>query len=49
MDRSRFSSVIIDCDTRDLDAAAQFWSQALGKSVVPPTQESGDYRELSRS
>jgi len=47
MHRSRFSSVIIDCDTRDLDAAAQFWSRAFGKSVVPPTPESGVYRELA--
>ena len=47
MHRSRFSSVIIDCDTDDVDAAAQFWSRALGKPLVPATPESGNYRELS--
>lgn len=47
MHRSPFSSVIIDCNASDVDAAAQFWSRALGKTVVPPTEESGDYRELS--
>lgn len=47
MHRSRLSSLIIDCQTEDLDAAAQFWSRALGKSVVAPTPESGVYRELS--
>ncbi len=46
MHRSRLSSLIIDCQTDDVDAAAQFWSAALGKSVVPPTPESGIYREL---
>ncbi len=29
--------------------AATFWCRALGKSVVPPTPESGNYRELSTS
>jgi len=47
MHRSRFSSVIIDCDTDNVDAAAQFWSRALGKPLVPSTPESGNYRELS--
>ena len=47
MHRSRLSSLIIDCQTEDVDAAAQFWSGALGKSIVAPTPESGVYRELS--
>lgn len=47
MHRSRLSSLIIDCQTDDVDAAAQFWGAALGKSVVPPTPKSGVYRELS--
>jgi predicted enzyme related to lactoylglutathione lyase len=47
MHRSRLSSLIIDCQTEDVDAAAQFWSAALGKSVVAATPESGVYRELS--
>ena len=28
--RSRLAGFIIDCNTKDLDAAADFWSQALG-------------------
>lgn len=31
--RSRLAGFIIDCNTDDLDAAADFWSQALGCSV----------------
>lgn len=30
MHRSRLSGLIIDCRTDDLDAAAEFWGQALG-------------------
>jgi predicted enzyme related to lactoylglutathione lyase len=30
MHRSRLAGFIIDCQTQDLDAAAQFWSAALG-------------------
>ena len=30
MHRSRLGGFIIDCRTGDLDAAAEFWSQALG-------------------
>ncbi|MDX1421784.1 MAG: VOC family protein [Kiloniellales bacterium] len=30
MHRSRLGGFIIDCRTEDLDAAAEFWSQALG-------------------
>ena len=33
MHRSRFSSLVIDCQTEDLTAAAKFWSQAPGKPV----------------
>lgn len=32
--RSRLSGFIIDCNTGDLDAAADFWAQALGCSVA---------------
>ena len=32
--RSRLAGFIIDCDTDELDAAADFWSQALGCSVT---------------
>ena len=30
MHRSRLSGFIVDCKTQDLDAAARFWSDALG-------------------
>ena len=30
MHRSRFGGIIIDCQTDDLDSAADFWSAALG-------------------
>jgi catechol 2,3-dioxygenase-like lactoylglutathione lyase family enzyme len=30
MHRSRFAGIIIDCETDDLDRAADFWSAALG-------------------
>lgn len=32
--RSRLAGFIIDCQTDDLDAAADFWAQALGCTVV---------------
>jgi len=35
MHRSRLSSIIIDCNTDDLEAAARFWSQALGRPLKP--------------
>ena len=45
MHRSRLAGFIIDCDTDDLDAAAEFWGAALG---FPPRRPSpdGDYVEL---
>ena len=30
MHKSRLAGFIVDCDTDDLDAAAQFWAAALG-------------------
>jgi catechol 2,3-dioxygenase-like lactoylglutathione lyase family enzyme len=33
MHKSRLSGFIIDCDTDDLDAAAEFWAAALGAPV----------------
>ena len=38
--RSRLAGFIIDCNTDDLDAAADFWSQALGCSVA--NRDAGD-------
>ena len=33
MHKSRLAGFIIDCDTEDLDGAAQFWATALGAPV----------------
>jgi predicted enzyme related to lactoylglutathione lyase len=38
--------VIIDCNVEDLDGAAHFWSQALGKTVLPAEDGEENYREL---
>ena len=38
MHRSRLGAIIIDCRTDDLDAAANFWGQALGR----PAQKSDE-------
>ena len=46
MHRSRLCGVVIDCEVEDVDAAAEFWSRALGRSVEPPNADSGNYREL---
>jgi hypothetical protein len=39
MHRSRLSGFILDCQTNDLDAAARFWSGALG---MPSLGADGD-------
>lgn len=33
MHRSRLCAILIDCNTSDVDEAANFWSQALGRAV----------------
>ena len=47
MHKSRLGTIIIDCQTEDLDAAARFWSAALGRSTEAPV-DPGDsnYRDL---
>lgn len=45
MHRSRLAGFIIDCNTADLDAAAEFWSAALGLAI---TGEDPGYRILAR-
>jgi predicted enzyme related to lactoylglutathione lyase len=48
MHKSKLSGFIIDCDTDDLDAAARFWSHALGMPVQElPGSENASYRGLS--
>jgi hypothetical protein len=46
MHRSRLSTFVIDCKVEDVDGAAAFWSAALGRKVVPPSPDSGEYREI---
>ena len=47
MHRSRLSSLIIDCRTPDIEAAARFWSAAIGRPVVSPVPDLDEtYREL---
>lgn len=40
--RSRLAGFIIDCNTDDLDAAADFWSRALGASIAERDAGDGD-------
>jgi hypothetical protein len=47
MHRSRLSTFVIDCEGRDPDAAAAFWSSALGRAVKPAGPDDGAYRELA--
>jgi predicted enzyme related to lactoylglutathione lyase len=47
MHHSRLCAVLIDCNTDDLDAAARFWGEALGRPVDPAHPSSrGRYRML---
>ena len=48
MHHSRLSTFVIDCKVDDLDAAAEFWSKALGRAVKQLDDEP-DYRELAGS
>ena len=47
MHRSRLSTFVIDCKAGDVDAAAEFWSQALGRPVVHADPSDPSYRELA--
>jgi catechol 2,3-dioxygenase-like lactoylglutathione lyase family enzyme len=33
--RSRINGILIDCNVDDIDAAARFWAEALGRRVDP--------------
>lgn len=47
MHKSQLAGFIIDCQTDDLDQAADFWSQALGiKSIADPRSDEALYRRL---
>ena len=45
--RSRINGLLIDCNTDDIDTAARFWAEALGRRVDPNHPGSrGNYRML---
>jgi predicted enzyme related to lactoylglutathione lyase len=47
MHHSRLCAVLIDCKTSDVDEAAQFWGQALGRPVdLGHAGSTGNYRML---
>ncbi|HET9157851.1 MAG TPA: VOC family protein [Myxococcaceae bacterium] len=47
MHHSRLCAVLIDCNTSDVDQAARFWAQALGRPVDAEHPGSrGNYRML---
>ena len=47
MHRSRINGILIDCKTEDVDAAAHFWAEALGRPVdTERPSTSGNYRTL---
>ena len=47
MHHSRLCAVLIDCKTSNVDEAAEFWAQALGRDVDPEHPGSrGNYRML---
>src|SRR5437764_15397431 len=46
MHRSRLSTFVLDCKTTDLDAAAEFWSRALGRRWRPEPEGDPLYRLL---
>ena len=47
MHHSRLCTVLIDCKTSDVDQAARFWSEALGRTVdLNHANSRGNYRML---
>ena len=47
MHRSRLGTVVIDCQTADLDRAAGFWAKALNRPARKPQDPAdANYREL---
>lgn len=48
MHNSRLCSVQIDCNTKDVDEAAQFWAEALGRPLdLQHPGSCGNYRQLA--
>ena len=46
MHKSRLGAVIIDCQTEDLEAEAEFWGQALGGQPAAP-RPGGRYLDVN--
>lgn len=47
MHRSRLCAILVDCNTSDIDTAARFWAEALGRAVDPDHPGTrGNYRML---
>jgi predicted enzyme related to lactoylglutathione lyase len=42
MHHSRLCSLVIDCKTNDLEAAARFWAHALGRPIRGDADSAGD-------
>ena len=50
MHKSRLSTIVIDCQTEDLNQAAAFWTRALGCGASPPENQTDEkYIELQSS
>ncbi|WP_324529625.1 VOC family protein [Polaromonas sp.] len=48
MHQSRLATIVIDCQTENLEAAAAFWSKALGGVAEQlPDPENSNYRQLA--
>jgi predicted enzyme related to lactoylglutathione lyase len=48
MHKSRLGTIVIDCQTEQLDAAADFWSRALGWPSQPLADPAdANYRDLN--
>jgi predicted enzyme related to lactoylglutathione lyase len=48
MHQSRLATIVIDCQTENLEAAAAFWSKALGWVAAQlPDPENSNYRQLA--
>jgi predicted enzyme related to lactoylglutathione lyase len=46
MHKSRLSSIIIDCQTEDIQAAATFWTAAIGRTAESDADPTEPYRLL---
>ena len=48
MHKSRLATIVIDCQTQELDTAASFWSKALGWEAEKLSDpENANYRQLN--